>query len=397
MSGDNNASSGFVWRMLLIVFLLVLIPVPARAFGVKPVILKVEMRRGARDVTEFLLFATRDKPERVRLYLTNYEHQRNGQLDLSDIDPEQIKAENQPTIEISQRELTLNPEQETTIRVTLSVPSGAPRNEYVYALIVEAVDDDVIRRPGSPTVGLRQRVAVPVIINVPGRPDRFSARFLDVGGALREDGYYLIASMENTGNRYVDASGIARIRDDSGRILHTMPLIAVSIGSVQKLGVISILPGGIRDFVAPVKYPLTAGTYQVEVIGTIRQNARQRITARAEITLEKDLAEELTAVQPIELEPKRFDLKLKPGGTTTQRIEVVNVYIDDLILEISSDSELIQTSRIPVRLPVGASQSIPVKITAPENADLQQNVIITIKERDLVLKIPVFVILQKEN
>jgi hypothetical protein len=131
-------------------------------------------------------------------------------------------------IELSQTDLSLEPNEDLVIPFTITIPEDASPGHHVAGLVVEApISEDDAGNDGSEAqfeVALIRRIGVAVVIDVPGP---HIAGLEITGAGLKqqdENGATFIIAIHNTGNIYLKGDGTLQINDLNGNNLALIPV-----------------------------------------------------------------------------------------------------------------------------------------------------------------------------
>lgn len=151
-------------------------------------------------------------------------------------------------VELSTSDITLQPGEQQTIGLRVSVPTNVPPKQYVAGVVLE--NADLVKGSGGVAVNILQRTATAIVITV-GGPLSESMEIEGVDSVARGNGTTLTARMVNNSDSLVVPTAITiEVLDLSGKVLAALPATGGTI-----------LPGDRIEVSTSYDKPLKAGTH----------------------------------------------------------------------------------------------------------------------------------------
>ena len=203
-------------------------------------------RGTTREVVLTLLGSKSEKPEILTVFPTDISMTRDGGLKFDRLDNFNYSAV--PWIKLGETNYTLIENQKKDLRIKISVPRDAAPGEYYSVVILEPTEFTDVRSKDKPLkLQIKSRVAVVIIIDVPGRiyekkGDALPPTIQEENGKLK-----IMSAFENTGNIHLDVAGEASIRSKDERTRFAqIKLFATGTTKEEAF----VFPGNVRDFEA---------------------------------------------------------------------------------------------------------------------------------------------------
>lgn len=215
-------------------------------------------------------------PIRLRLYLSDFTLDLDGQFTFSAVDSEKRSASS--WVSFTTSVLDLGPHETRTVPYTVNVPAGAAAGTHWTVLFVEGEPSDPV--PGRSGASISVRVGHIIYVNVPELSSAGAIAGM-FGDPPTEPGrpYVLMTQYANTGNAAQGVEGTFVVRNDHGE--------AVIEADVERS---VVLPGTDRAFQVNVFGPLPAGNYTALMVLNYGDEDRD-VAGTYDFTLEEALAE----------------------------------------------------------------------------------------------------------
>ena len=380
--------------LLLTITLAVNEPVslPVQAFGLRPVIIETDIKRGSNSNFTIEIFPTRSEPEGVKVFVTDYIANRDGTFDVVDISEREHNPKEEPTITLlSANELTVDPGDEPArFNFRVEVPPTVRSNEFIYVILFESLNPEKADINEDYRLRLTQRIGVMLIIHVPGFRDIFNAKITEINHSFIEDKLFITPTIENTGNRYVHLSGICRIFDSNNHLKVTIPLMESQQRLPFKLAETPVFTGRMLDIPVQINYPLQPGRYYADFSFNIRENDRILLRKRHEFTIEQPLDYEAGAERELlMLDPESLKIELPQGGSTRAKLSIFNNYFERVKLFLKADPNIIKITNFPVYINPGQTREIEFLVANPGDTVIKTEIKISFESHDNEMAVPV--------
>lgn len=295
------------------------------------------------------------------------------------------------------RILTLTEGKTKELEFKIKVPYNAKPGEYYACIMVEPTEFTPIKGEigGVTTVlNLKSRIAVPIIIEVPGRIRKLGGRVIDTSVGIGKEEIKVLATFQNMGNVIEEVRGNARIINKADKkIYDVVTLKALNPSAADGMG--RVFPETLRDFEGIVKRPLPTGNYEIRVAFDYGLKVR-KARARADFSVTQELAISLAELLTLATESELLEFQLKPGGMVMEGLEIINLDFQSLRVAISTFPEKMPWLRIAqtkLNLRAGQSRKIRFRIKIPRDEKVERSAkIILTPERgkpiivDLIIK-----------
>lgn len=360
---------------------------------VSPVRFDLSIARGAsQEFTLNLVGSKGSYNQDLIIYPSDLFMSRTGSLSF-DIRDSKISAVK--WIKIEKNKLSLLEDQSKDVKFKISIPSNAIPGEYYAVIMVEPTSfTKAIDKDKPIQLEMKSRVAIVIILEVPGRTYSKKGEVSGVKVAETDTLIKIASSFKNSGNIHLDVVADATIKSGDGKInFGKFELSAIS--SPQRAAF--IFPDAIRDFEGVLHRQLPAGEYLADVsydYGYAFNKAHQ--TLKFTITRKNLLKED--KAQFLSLNTKDLRLHIPKGGRRTQVITVTNIDYRPLNIQIESE-EWLKINPDNIVLKSGEVRNLLLNISVPEYDESQtKEAIICFKtDRGLSSEMKVFVTGLKEN
>ncbi|MDD5626821.1 MAG: hypothetical protein PHW01_02300 [Patescibacteria group bacterium] len=308
--------------------------------------------------------------------------------------------------------LSLRKEAITYMGIKVQVPFDVKPGQYYAGIMSEPVDFQTLRGivdGKAIQVQKKTRIAIPVIITVPGGVVKKTGKIATdpetslpvLHADVQQKEIRISATFENTGNIIEYAKGEARIVGKiDGRTYAVVPMKALNPSSVDGAG--EIFPETLRDFEGIVSRPLPAGDYKVKLAINYGVKFREA-RAEAEITVSEAVAQSQKDLLMLAVEPAFLNLRIKPGQTTMESIELTNLDYQPLSIKAAivpeglSWLQINRSDKIEVDLLANQMKKIVCRISVPRDektgeAQVKRAKIILVPERGKTVSIDVEIV-----
>lgn len=323
---------------VFVIAVVLMVSVNAAAAAVQPLAIDLPARPGERvpfsvfltssgvqESVTLQLYVPRQRPDGVLGYVAKEE--RIAGLPGPFIGGDSDLFEPLGWVSLEQRHVVLRPDETVEVKGHVQVPFTAAGSYFVVIMVEPEAE------PGS-GVRVRVRYAVRLHIRVDRPGMRPEARLLDFDLAADENNEPVIAARVGNDSRLLfDVSAEATIRDASRRVVERATL--QSRGSRSALGVTPLYPGADVLFTAPVEEPLYPGVYELRLV--LQYGDGLHITKTKQVVLTGDEFDQTERLRPVEFEPGRVAVELRPGGAAAIPLQVRNR--TDEVLEATLGAE----------------------------------------------------------
>jgi hypothetical protein len=277
------------------------------------------------------------------------------------------------------------------VNFKISVPSNATPGEYYAVIMVEPTKFTVTKDKKEPVkFEIKARVAVVVILNVPGRIYEKKGEALDLETSFLKDdeGVKFTSAFKNSGNIHLDVTSAITVRNDKGVSFGSFPIKAIGSPVEQAF----VFPGATRDFEGFLYRPLPSGNYIAEIKYDYGYTFK-KATKVKRFTFTRKVPVDETQAFFLSLESGGIDMSLPAFSTRTKVVRIVNNDYRPLTVEIKSDNSLADVNPKNLVLKPGEMRNIQLIIRTVEYVENVQKALLTFKpDRGLSLFMPVTII-----
>jgi len=320
-------------RKMLICLMLVLVVASVFAVKVSPVRYDISVARGTnKEFTLSVLGSKGLQTQDLVIYASDLSMDHRGALsfDLTGSRTSAVKW-----IKLERSKLSLLEEQSREIKFKVSVPSNVAPGEYYAVIMVEPEQFVNVKDKKEPvTLKLKTRVAIVVILDVPGRVYEKKGEITGLAVVPPTEKYVkLFSSFKNTGNIHLDVTANAIIRSADGKInFGKFELKALGSSKVEAF----MFPDGTRDFEGVLKRQLPEGDYLADVSYNYGYNFK-KANKTIKFSIKRTGGINEKNAEFISFESKELKLSLPVGSTRSQIIKVTNT--DYRPLSVTTESE----------------------------------------------------------
>lgn len=385
--------------MFGLVLTLVLLMVPASyAFRVSPA--KIEdfvIPKGKTGVAVLHLTGS-VMNEKIKVYPTDIIVDRRGNLSFEKL--ENWKYSCLDWIKLpEERILTLSKNRVKELEFRIKVPYTAKPGQYYACIMVEPTEFTPVKgKIGGITtvIGLKSRIAVPIIITVPGRIAKLDGKVISAEVRAEKEEVKILATFKNEGNVIEEVRGKAQIvNKENKKVYDVVTLKALNPSAADGMG--KVFPETLRDFEGVVKRPLPIGEYEARISFNYGIKFRQA-RARAEFAITQEIAKSQKELLVLVVEPEILELLMPRGGRLLKAVKVSNLDFNPLEIEAISSNRWIKVEPSKFRIPAGRSKNLRVIVTIPQGEEVRRTGKIVFKpERGKPVAVEVVVKYKEEN
>lgn len=333
----------------------------ANAVKVSPVRLDLTIGRGTtNEIILTLTGSQATKPETLMVFPTDISMSRNGTLRFDRL--EGFKHSAVPWIKLEQANYTLLEKQTKELKFKISVPRSADPGEYYSVVMVEPTEFSNVKDKDRPImVQMKSRIAVVIVIDVPGRIYEKKGNVLSASVQEENGKLKILSTFNNSGNIHLDVTGTASIRSKDGKTrFGQTKLIATGTGKEETF----IFPGNARDFEGVLDKQLPKGEYVVDVMFDYGAKIKKAITS-SDFSISRETNADESKNEYLTLDSKTTELKIPVGALRTKVVKVSNT--DYRAINVSVESEdWIKVEPKNFTLQPGASRNIKTTISIAE-------------------------------
>jgi len=359
--------------MFGLVLMLIFLTVSAsHAFRVFPAKIEgVEIPRGKTGVGVLHLKGS-VMNEKIKLYPTDIIMDRRGNLSFKKL--ENWKYSCLDWIKLpEERILTLSKSRVKELEFKVKVPYTAKPGQYYACIMIEPTEFTPVKRKigGITTIlNLKNRIAVPVIITVPGRIAKLDGKVISAEVRAEKEEVKILATFKNEGNVIEEVRGKAQIVNKENKKVYDVVTLK-ALGSSVADGMGKIFPETLRDFEGVVKRPLPIGKYEARISFDYGIKFRQA-RARTEFVITQEIAKSQKELLVLAVEPGILELLMSRGGRLLKGVKVSNLDFNPLEVEAISNNQWIKISPEKFMIPAGRSKNLRIVITIPQGEEPQR-------------------------
>jgi len=314
--------------------------------------------------------------EKIKLFPTDIMMDRRGNLDFGRLEDWKYSCFSWIKLP-EERLLILSKGKTKELEFKIKVPYNAKPGEYYACIMVEPTEFTLIElETGGAPIALNwmNRIAVPIIIEVPGRVRKLGGKVIDTSVDVGKEEIKILATFQNMGNVIEEVRGNAQIINKTDRkIYDVVTLKALNPSAIDGMG--RVFPETLRDFEGIVKRPLPAGDYEIRVAFDYGLKVR-KARARTNFSVTQELAMSLKELLTLATESEFLEFELKPGGMVIKGLGITNLDFQPLRVAISILPEKIPWLRITqteLNLKAGESRKIRFRIKIPRDEKVERS------------------------
>jgi len=357
-----------IWMFGLVIMLIFLMIPTAYAFKVSPAKIEgVEIPKGKTGVG--ILYLTGSViNEEIKIFPTDIMVDRRGNLSFERL--EQWGYSCFDWIKLPEEKiLTLSKSRIKELEFKIKAPFNAKPGQYYGCIMVEPTEFTPIKREieGVTTVlNLKSRIAVPIIIEVPGRIPKLKGKVISAEAKITPEEIRILSTFQNEGNIIEEVRGEAQIiNKENKRVYDVVTLKALNPSAADGMG--KVFPECLRDFEGVVKRPLPVGDYELRVSFDFGLGIR-KARARADFSVTEEIAVSQKELLTLAVVSELLEFELKPGGMVMGGLEVINFDFQSLRVAISTFPEKVswlQVTQTELNLRANGSRKIRFRIKIP--------------------------------
>lgn len=338
------------------------------AFRVQPARLDMTLKRGQTGIIHIALSGSKGtRGEYLKIYPVDLIINRNGSLAFER--QEHFKYSVVPWISLREERVRLFEGRTKDYELRITVPRSAVPGEYYAIVMFEPTEPVLMKDPERPImVKMISRIAVPIILNVPGRIYKKQGKALETGAQQIDDGKVEVNStFKNTGSIHLDVCGSALIKSkDKKRNFAKIQLKA--FGSSKKSGEGFIMPGNLRDFKGISERPLSlpAGEYVAEVSYDYGYKFR-KARDEAIFTITKQFKIDESKISLLLVDTPLIEFEAKAGVFKTLVVKVSNIDFQPLRVLAQSEEDWCRVSPSNFILKSGENRNLKIIISVPDD------------------------------
>lgn len=314
-------------RRILLVTALLIVTFHASAFavGVQPLVVDLTARPGDRVAFELILSPS-DVQEVVNLVLYQPVQLITGNLTYQLGDAATFPAVDWVRLEADR--VVVPPNEPRTVRGEISVPFDASGHHTVVVMVEPETD----MSEGTIAIRIRYAVRVNLFIERPGLRPRAEIASFDL--TSDEEGNPLLdLVLRNPTPVMYDAAAEVTIHDSERRLIQRVRL-ATEASRQSGREATRIYPGAEVQYTGVVTEPLFPGEYDVRLY--VRYADGLQIVQRYPVTVEPGQFVQTERGNRLRLQPDRIAVTLRPGGISSQVIQIENRMQESYSLRFSA-------------------------------------------------------------
>ena len=305
-----------IWKSALLIGIICLLVSPGVwAFGVRPLVIDLDMKPG--DTKDFeIIFNPGATDETILLSLYQPVQLLNGNLAYQEPNPETFPSVN--WVKLDTAEAKVYPGEDTYVTGTVKVPFDAGGSHTVVVMAEPKVAAD---QPGI-TLVVRYAIRLNIRVDRPGL--RMSAELADydlVAGAEQEP--ILVARVINTSAWDYLVSGEVTIRDSERRLVERV-LLNSDASARAGLNQTRMYPGSEVEFMGAVTKRLSPGEYTLRAFFRYGEHGQISKSKTVVVTQGQFSYPGGDEVGAFTVEPSRLELALKPGQRKSEVLQITS-------------------------------------------------------------------------
>ena len=351
-------------KKVIILFLTIFVPNIIFAYKVQPLNYDLTLNRGESTELELTLTGSKqDGLEYLSIYLTDLSMARDGSL-LFPINGGKYSAKD--WIKLSDKRASLSYKKGLTYKFKVSVPYTAKPGEYYCTIMLDP--DDVVQfdvTEKKVSVGKKSRVAVVVLIKVPGLTTPKDAKVLD-SDFETGDKNKISATLENLSIEHLKVSGTASVTSKDGTLgFGTVALIT----QYTKEGKTFVFPSSTIDFYGTLDRTLPSGEYVLEVSFDYGYYSK-RATYKKDFFVKRDVPLDESKANFLELETNEIKMIVPPNSLRTKDISITNTDYRPITFKLTNDDWIkVKPSSPQITLKPGEKRWFRVVISISDYGD----------------------------
>ena len=310
----KNAVGILKFSLVIGIILLMASPV-AWAFGVRPLVIDLNMKPG--DTRDFeIIFNPGASDETILLSLYQPVHLFNGNLAYQEPNPETFPSVN--WVKLDKTEAKVYPGEDTLISGTVKVPFDAGGSHTVVVMAEPKVPAD---QPGI-TLIVRYAIRLNIRVDRPGL--RTQAELVDFDMVPGPEGEpVIVARVSNTSVWDYLVSGEVTLRDSERRLVERVQLNS-DASARSGLNQTRMYPGSEVEYLGTVTKRLSPGEYTLRAFFRYGDHGQISRTKTIEVTQGQFSFPGADEVGAFTTDPDKIELALKPGQRKSQVLQVTS-------------------------------------------------------------------------
>jgi hypothetical protein len=264
-----------------------------------------------------------------------------------------------PWMNLGETKYTLIENQKKELKFKISVPMNAVPGEYYSVVMVEPTEFSNVKAEDKPLkLQMKSRVAVVIVIDVPGRIYEKKGDALSTSVREENSKLYIFSTFNNTGNIHLDVAGTASIRSMDGKTRFAeIKLLATGNPKEEAF----IFPGNMRDFEGTLDKQLPKGDYVVDVVFDYG-NKLKKATANSKFSISREVNIDESKYEFLNLESKNVELVVPAGALRTKVLKVSNTDYRTINVSVASE-KWVEVEPNSFTLQPGESKNIKATIS----------------------------------
>jgi len=368
-----------------VIFLLAVLS--AFAFKASPVKFNLTIPKGkSQTLTLNFTGSKGSEAENLLIYPTDISMLRTGVLQFRRR-PE-FKHSAVSWVSFDEKKMRLIGTEKKQIEFEINVPRNATPGEYYVAIMSEPTEFTNVKSENKPfMLKMKSRVAIVIIINVPGRNykkegDVFESKVKKDDGKIQ-----IVSTFENQGNIHLNVTGKATIRSKDGRINFGEVGLSKISGKPGKEQF--VFPKNLIDFHGTLDKKLPRGEYVVDIsfdYGYDFKKAKDKVF----FSIERGAEIDESKMNFISVQPEKLQVGLAKGMFRTKLIEVSSVYSENMKVSVEIEGDWLKVSPSIMTLRPAQKRTVKAIIKVPDDFEKRLSGKITFNpEKGKSIEIPV--------
>jgi hypothetical protein len=352
-------------KLILSLILLIFIS-SVYAAKVSPVRFDITVARGKTQEFSLNLIGSKGHAlQKLMVFPSDLSMDRRGALNFNRIESWHSVV---PFIKINTKRVELLESESKEIKYKVSVPLSAKPGEYYGVILVEPEEFTSVRKKDAPMVmKMKTRVAVVVVLNVPGRIYEKKGQAFDMSLSEKAGVININSTFKNLGNIHLDVLGEAVVKTASGTVYARLKLKPISSSKERAF----VFPGALRDFSGSLDRPLPNGEYIVDISYEYGLASR-KVRMAKKITIKRSIPVDESKAEYISIKESSFKALIREGGTAIKYLEITNVDYRpiDLVFE-SKDEVSVRPSSLTLKS--GETKKVMLRIKVSKYSSAVEN------------------------
>jgi len=380
-------------KILSLVVIFLLMSVSAFAFKATPVKFNSTIPKGkSQTLTLNFTGSKGSKAENLLIYPTDISMLRSGALQFCRRPEFNHSAVS--WVSFDEEKMRLIGTEKKQLEFEIKVPRNATPGEYYVAIMNEPIEFINVKAENKPfMLKIKSRVAIVIIINVPGRNyekkgDVFESKVKKDDGKIQ-----IVSTFENQGNIHLNVTGKATIRSKDGRINFGEVGLSKISGKPGKEQF--VFPKNLIDFHGTLDKKLPRGEYVVDIsfdYGYDFKKAKDKVF----FSIERGAEIDESKMNFISVQPEKLQVGLAKGMFRTKLIEVSSVYSENMKVSAEIEGDWLKVSPSTMTLRPAQKRTVKAIIKVPDDFEKRLSGKITFNpEKGKSIEIPVEIMTDK--